>query len=88
LKTITFVGNGNMALSIAQGLKNSYKIEVVGRDMQKLEKFEKELGVAVEKSLMNNFDIDDKTIMLCVKPANVEEVGAMLEGQARVIYSV
>lgn len=88
MKTITFVGNGNMALSIAQGLKSSYKIEVVGRDMQKLEKFEKELGVVVEKSLMNNFDIDDKTIMLCVKPANVEEVGAMLEGQARVIYSV
>jgi pyrroline-5-carboxylate reductase len=88
MKTITFVGNGNMALSIAQGLKKSYKIEVVGRDMAKLEKFEKELGVEINKSLMNNFDIDDKTIMLCVKPANVEEVGAILEGQARVVYSV
>jgi pyrroline-5-carboxylate reductase len=88
MNTITFIGNGNMALSIAQGLKSSYKIEVVGRDMQKLEKFEQALDVKVEKSLMKNFDIDNKTLILCVKPANVEEVGAMLEGQAKVLYSV
>ncbi len=28
MKTITFIGNGNMALSIAKGLKENYKIEV------------------------------------------------------------
>jgi len=31
-KIITFIGNGNMAFSIAKGLKNDYQIEVVGRD--------------------------------------------------------
>lgn len=88
MKTITFIGNGNMALSIAQGLKNSYKIEVVGRDMTKLEKFEKALGLSVEKYLYDDFNMSEKTVMLCVKPANVEEISTRLQGKAKVIYSV
>lgn len=88
MKTITFIGNGNMAFSIAQGLKEDYKIEIVGRDLDKLDAFEKNLGVSCEKHNLNGFDIKDKTIILCVKPANVEEVGAHLFGIARVLYSV
>jgi len=88
MKTITFVGNGNMALSIAQGLKQNYKIEVVGRSLEKLDKFENELGIKIEKVLMNGFNMNDKTILLCVKPANVEEISKILKGDARVIYSV
>ena len=57
MKTITFIGNGNMALSIAKGLKNSYKIEVVGRSIENITKFEKELGVKIGKSLLDNFNI-------------------------------
>lgn len=87
-KTITFIGNGNMALSIAKGLKSEYKIEVVGRDLKKLDAFEKELGVSVNKHLLKDFDIENKTILFCVKPANVEEIGAQLQGKARVLYSV
>lgn len=87
-KTITFIGNGNMALSIAKGLKEKYTIEVVGRSLEKMDKFEKELGVDIQKSLMDGFNIDSKTIMFCVKPANVEEVSTKLSGTAEVIYSV
>ena len=88
MKTITFIGNGNMALSIAKGLKNNYKIEVVGRSFEQLNKFESELGAAAEKALMDNFNVDDKTVIFCVKPANVEEVAARITGRARVVYSV
>lgn len=88
MQTITFIGNGNMALSIAKGLKERFKIEVVGRDITKLEKFEKELGVSVEKSLLNHFNIEDKTVILCVKPYSIEEVSKQLKGSAKVIYSV
>jgi len=88
LKTITFIGNGNMALSIAQGLKENYKIEVVGRDLKKLDAFEKELGVTIGKYLINGFYIEDRTLLFCVKPANVEEVGGQLQGKAKVLYSV
>jgi len=88
MQTITFIGNGNMALSIAKGLKNNYKIEVVGRSLEKLNKFEKALGLHVEKSLIDGFNVENKTIIFCVKPANVEEVATLLKGKARVIFSV
>lgn len=88
METITFIGNGNMALSIAKGLKELFKIEVVGRSEESLKKFEKNLGISVEKKLMDDFDITNKTIILCVKPANIQEVGAKLQGTASELYSV
>ncbi len=88
MQTITFIGNGNMGLSIAKGLKEKYNIEVVGRDMKKLDKFEKELGISIAKHHLKNFDVSDKTLLLCVKPANVEEVADTINGTARVIFSV
>ena len=88
MKTITFIGNGNMALSIAQGLKDNYIIEVVGRDNKKLDTFEQKLGLHVKKSLLENFNIENKSIILCVKPANVQEVSTKLQGKAEIIYSV
>ncbi|SFV51410.1 Pyrroline-5-carboxylate reductase [hydrothermal vent metagenome] len=88
MRTITFIGNGNMGLSIAKGLKGKYHIEVVGRNMDNLDAFEHALGYKIEKSLLDNFDVSGKTLLLCVKPANVEEVAAKLKGAARVIFSV
>jgi len=88
MQTITFIGNGNMALSIAQGLKENYKIEVVGRDLKKLDIFEEKLGITIGKYLIDGFYIENRTLLFCVKPANVEEVGAKLQGKARVVFSV
>ena len=88
MKTVTFIGNGNMALSIAQGLKERFKIEVIGRDMSKLDKFEKALGVTIQKALIKDANIEDKTVILCVKPYNIEEVSKQLSGKAKVICSV
>jgi len=88
MQTITFIGNGNMGLSIAQGLKNKYRIEVAGRDMTKLEAFENALDVKVDKHLLDDFNMTDKTLLLCVKPANVEEVGKKLKGKADLLISV
>ena len=88
MQTITFIGNGNMGLSIAKGLKRQYNIEVVGRNMDKLNAFEKALDLKIDKYLLDDFDMTDKTVLFCVKPANVEEVAAKLKGKARVIFSV
>ncbi len=88
MKTITFIGNGNMALSIAKGLQDEYAIQVVGRNQEKLDAFENNLGIKIEKKLLDGFDITNKIIILCVKPANVEEVGTKLQGDAAVLYSV
>jgi len=88
MRTITFIGNGNMALSIAKGLKGKYHIEVVGREMDNLHAFEHDLGIAIDKHLIDEFDMTDKTILLCVKPANVTEVSTQLKGKASLLISV
>ena len=87
-ETITFVGNGNMALSIAHGLKEIFNIEVVGRTISNLDKFEQTLGVTIQKKTYESFNMSGKKIILCVKPANLEEVGVRLDGQASELYSV
>ena len=87
-ETITFIGNGNMALSIAKGLKDIFEIEVVGRSIEKLDKFEENVGVKMKKETYENFDMNSKKVILCVKPANIEEVGVRLEGIADELYSV
>jgi len=88
MQTITFIGNGNMGLSIAKGLKGKYNIEVVGRNMDNLNHFEAQFGKKIEKHLIKNFDMTDKTIVLCVKPANVDEVSKQLHGKASLLISV
>ena len=88
MRTITFIGNGNMGLSIAQGLKGKYHIEVVGRNMDNLDAFESQLDVKMNKFLLKDFDMTGKTILLCVKPANVEEVGKQVQGKADLLISV
>ena len=88
MQTITFIGNGNMALSIAQGLKEKYSIEVVGRNNDKLDAFEQALGKKIDKHILKNFDMQGKTVILCVKPANVDEISQQLGGKADLLVSV
>ncbi len=88
MKTLTFIGNGNMALAIAKGLVGKYEIEIVGRNEEKLKKFQAECGENIKYFLLDLFDISNKNIILAVKPNNLEEVGAKLTGKANVIYSV
>jgi len=88
MQTITFIGNGTMARSIAQGLKEKYLIEVVGRNPEKLDDFEAALGKKVEKFLLDDFDISDKVVLLCVKPGNLESVAKQLKGKAKLLLSV
>jgi len=85
---ITFIGNGNMALSIAKGLKDKFKIEVVGRSQENLDNFEKQLDTECEKVLYEDFNMATKVVILCVKPANIVEVGKKLKGTASELYSV
>lgn len=87
-KTITFIGNGNMALAIAMGLKDKYTIEVVGRNPQNLEKFEKALNQKISKNSLKDFDINGKTVIFAVKPQNLQEVSKLLKGQAKSLFSI
>ncbi len=87
-KTLTFIGNGAMALALAQGLKKEYAIEVVGRNSTKLDAFEEALGITIAKAALEGFDISGKTVILCVKPANISLMHSLLQGRASRLYSV
>lgn len=86
--TVTFVGNGKMALALAKGLCETHAIEVIGRSMGAMEVFETSLGTPVKKTLLGNADITNKTVILCVKPSNLSEVAPYLRGVALTLYSV
>jgi len=87
-KLLTFIGCGNMALAIAQGLKDDYEIEVVARTSPSMDKFEKSLGKTIQKHALKDFDISNKTILFCVKPQNLQEVSAQIHGEAKAFYSI
>jgi len=87
-ETITLIGNGKMALALAQGLKKSYAIEVIGRNEKKLDEFEAKIGVTVQKTLYPNAQCEGKTLLLCVKPYNLGEISPFLKGRAKALYSV
>ncbi len=88
MQTITFIGNGNMALSIAKGLHGKYNIEVVGRNQEKLDNFVKNLDFNIDTYLLKDFDMTHKIVLLCIKPNNIEEVGKLLHGKADLLISV
>lgn len=48
-KSITFVGNGKMALALAKGLCETHAIEVIGRSMAAMEQFEHILNTPIKK---------------------------------------
>jgi len=77
-----------MALALAQGLKKNYTLEVIGRNTKKLDDFEAQLDVKIEKTLYTDATIQDKNIILCVKPSNLPEVAPLLKGKASALYSV
>ena len=87
-KVLTFIGNGNMALAIAMGLKDDYTLEVVGRTPKNLDAFEEALGRKINKHPLKEFDITGRTVIFAVKPQNLEEVSAQLKGEAEAFFSI
>lgn len=87
-RSVTFVGNGKMALALAKGLSKTHTIEVIGRTAEAMDRFESSLGVTITKTLYQNADINNKKIVICVKPANLSEIAPLLQGKAEALYSV
>jgi len=84
--TLTIIGPGSMAMAIAHGLKDTYKLEFVARDITKLDEIKEEFSAEVYA--LENFDISNKNILLAVKPYALKSVGEQLKGEAESLYSV
>ena len=92
MKQITIIGNGNMALAIAKGLnQHGYKLEVLGRNLDKLNQFEDEVGNTIKKVpnyLEDRFDISNKEIILAFKPNNLTTSSKAIFGEAKRVFSI
>ena len=88
MQTVTIIGNGTMALALAQGLKGKYHLEIVGRDEKRLEAFAKKVGGSIETAPIDGFDIENKSVILCVKPKNLNEVAKKVHGKASLLISI
>ncbi|MEA1879563.1 MAG: pyrroline-5-carboxylate reductase [Campylobacterota bacterium] len=85
---LTFIGNGNMAKSLIEGLVSSYEIEVLGRNKESLDALKKVLPQITTKVLIQKEDISGKNIVLCVKPYSLPALAPKLTGKADALYSV
>ncbi len=84
--TLTIIGPGSMAMAMAEGLKDSFKLEFVARSPSKLENIQKEFGTEVYP--LEGFNITGKHIILAVKPYALADVGKQLQGEADTVYSL
>lgn len=85
---LTLIGPGRMALSLAKGLEETHELTVVGRDGEKLLAFTQQLKKHAKTALIQKYDIEGQTVILCVKPHALEEVEKALKGKADTLYSV
>lgn len=85
---LTFIGNGNMAKALIEGLVHSYEIEVLGRNEKSLNALKKDLPKITTKVMESTEDMSTKNIVLCVKPYSLPELAPKLTGVADTLYSV
>jgi pyrroline-5-carboxylate reductase len=85
---LTFIGNGNMAKSLIEGLVDTYEIEVLGRNLQSLKALKKVIPNISINIVKSEEDISNKILILCVKPYSLTELAPKLQGEATALYSV
>ncbi|WP_139452944.1 pyrroline-5-carboxylate reductase [Campylobacter armoricus] len=82
MSEIYILGNGAMAKAIAKGLEDKYKIIIVARDIKKAS------CLNFKIISYDNFNLEDKNIILAFKPYALNEVANKLKGKARFVISV
>ncbi len=85
---LTIIGPGKMALALARGLEKEHELTIVGRDGEKLLHFTKQLSKHAKTALLEKYEIEGETIVLCVKPHALKKTASALKGKAETIYSV
>ena len=83
---LTFIGNGNMAKALINGLVKNYEVEVLGRNKDSLAQLKNDIPNITVSILKEDEDISNKNIILCVKPYSLNQLS--LKGKANSLYSV
>lgn len=77
-----------MALALAKGLHAEYKLEIVGRNPEKLKTFCDQVPGIVSYKVMKDVDLSGKRVLLCVKPYALEDVAKLCHGKAKWVASI
>jgi len=85
---LTFIGNGNMAKALIEGLVSSYEIEVLGRNSATLKALQEKIPQINTRVLDELEDVSGLNIVLCVKPYSLPQLAPKLTGEANALYSV
>lgn len=86
MKTLILVGYGKMAKALAQGLKDTYKILVTGRNFTKIQDFCNVLGLTPLPLKDSLLEITQTEVLLCVKPYALNSF--RFKGRAKCVYSI
>lgn len=85
MSEVYILANGAMASALAYGLRDKYRVYVVGRDKSKLKALEEQ---GFRTLLYGDFNPESKIIILAFKPYALESVAGLLKGEARILISV
>lgn len=80
---LTFIGNGNMAKALIEGMVTNYEIEVLGRNETTLTALKKQLPQITIKVMDETEDITGKHIILAVKPYSLPDLAPKLRGKQK-----
>lgn len=82
MSEIYILGNGAMASAIAKGISDAYEVTIVARDLKKAS------SLNFKVISYDEFDMENKNVILAFKPYALESVATQLKGKARWLVSV
>ncbi len=85
---LTIIGNGAMAKALVVGLKDKFELEIVAKDTIKAMNMTNKICNDIKVHNLDSFNIDDKIVILCVKPNALADVASKLTGKARAVISI
>lgn len=85
MSEIYILANGVMARALGEGLKAKYAVNFVGRSREKLAKLEK---MGFKTMLYDEFNAENKDLILAFKPHALSEIAAKFKGKARILISI
>lgn len=84
---LTVIGAGKMGEAIIAGLEKDFELIVIEKDQKRLEDIGRKYNVKTQAT-QDNIDIENKNVLLCIKPVFLKNVAKTLSGTANSIVSI
>lgn len=85
MSEIYILATGVMARALGDALKDKFSVNFVGRNAAKLQELE---NLGFKTQILNEFNAQNKNIILAFKPHALDEIASNLKGEARICISI